>query len=153
MGALFSRKQKTWVPDHRKLDDLLTDEQRWKPRVDMTGWQIQNGITDRVSSQMIESKGTVEVDLSFNGLGDDEAEELARVIKQSKTIKRLILGNNHIHQKGAKAIADGMCQLPASQAPYLLWPRAINALGQSVSIVPLVDSFRSTSAHAGNRKG
>ena len=78
----------------------------------MTGWQIQNNLNDRVTSQMIESKGTVEVDLSFNGLGDDEAKELARVIKQSKTIKRLILANNHIHQDGAKAIAEGVRSLP-----------------------------------------
>jgi hypothetical protein len=28
MGALFSKKKKYWVPEHRKLDDLLEDPQR-----------------------------------------------------------------------------------------------------------------------------
>jgi len=31
MGALFSRRRGPWVPEHRKLDDLLDDEQRSVP--------------------------------------------------------------------------------------------------------------------------
>jgi len=73
----------------------------------MTGWQIQNTLNEKLTSEMIESKATVEINLSFNGLGDDECEELAKVIKQSKTIKRLVLENNHIHAKGAEALAAG----------------------------------------------
>jgi Ran GTPase-activating protein (RanGAP) involved in mRNA processing and transport len=103
----------------------------------MTGWQIQNNLNDRVTSQMIESKGTVEVDLSFNGLGDDEAEELARVIKQSKTIKRLILANNHIHQKGAKAIAEGVPSLPCvSQAKPPVIARSCHRVSAGASGPP-----------------
>lgn len=49
-------------------------------------------------------------DFALAPQGDDECEELARVIKQSKTIKRLILENNHIHAKGAQALASGMCR-------------------------------------------
>ena len=33
---------------------------------------------------------------------------LGQVIKNSKTIKRLILENNHIHARGAKALADAL---------------------------------------------
>lgn len=91
--------------------------------MDMTGWQIQSSLTDRFSSQMIESRGTVEVNLSFNGLGDDECDELAKVIKQSKTIKRLILENNHIHEKGAQALAQGEI-LERERAPARAHQRA-----------------------------
>eukprot|EP00802_Teleaulax_amphioxeia_P020658 Tamp_20952.p1 GENE.Tamp_20952~~Tamp_20952.p1 ORF type:complete len:281 (-),score=71.96 Tamp_20952:187-1029(-) len=107
MGALFSKKKKYWVPDHRKLEDLCDDPQRWKPVVDMTGWQIQNSLGEKLTTEMIEAKGTVEVNLSFNGLGDDECDMLAKVIKQSKVIKRLVLENNHIHAKGAESLAHG----------------------------------------------
>mmetsp|Transcript_4347 Transcript_4347/g.6403 ORF Transcript_4347/g.6403 Transcript_4347/m.6403 type:complete len:228 (+) Transcript_4347:96-779(+) len=119
MGALFSKKKLCWVPDHRKLEDLIDDSQRWKTAVDMTGWQIQSSLTDRFSSQMIESRGTVEVNLSFNGLGDDECDELAKVIKQSKTIKRLILENNHIHEKGAQALAQALTPETGKEDPHL----------------------------------
>ena len=80
---------------------------RWKPVVDMTGWQIQNSLGEKLTTEMIEAKGTVEVNLSFNGLGDDECDMLAKVIKQSKVIKRLVLENNHIHAKGAESLAQG----------------------------------------------
>ena len=73
----------------------------------MTGWQLQNAVTERLTSEMMESKGTVEINLSYNGIGDDECEALAAVIKRSKTIKRLVLSNNHIHARGAEALAAG----------------------------------------------
>jgi Ran GTPase-activating protein (RanGAP) involved in mRNA processing and transport len=73
----------------------------------MTGWQIQNSLTEKVAAEMIQSKGTVEINLSFNGLGDDECEQLANVIKNTKTIKRIILENNFIHAQGAQALANG----------------------------------------------
>ena len=73
--------------------------------VDLTGWQIQNSLSEKLATEMIEAKGTVEVNLSFNGLGDDECDLLAKVIKQSKFIKRLVLENNHIHEAGAASLA------------------------------------------------
>ena len=119
MGILFSKKSKVWVPDHRKLEDLLDDGQRWKATVDMTGWQIQNGLTEKVAEEMINAKGTVEVNLSFNGLGDDECEALEHVLKQSKTIKRLILDNNHIHKEGAIALARALTPENGKDDPAL----------------------------------
>ena len=101
MGALFSKKKKYWVPEHRKLEDKIEDLSKWKVVEDMTGWQVQNS-ADKIGEAMAKSKATAEVNLSYNGLGDDECEAIANAIKQTKTIKRIILANNHIHETGAE---------------------------------------------------
>lgn len=101
MGALFSKKKKYWVPEHRKMDDKLEDLSKWKAVEDMTGWQMQNS-AGKIGDAMGKTKGTAEVNLSYNGLGDDECEGLAIAIKQTRTIKRIILSNNHIHENGAQ---------------------------------------------------
>jgi hypothetical protein len=44
------------------------------------GWQIQNSLVDEFINVALEAAATTEVNLSFNGLGDDECEHLARVI-------------------------------------------------------------------------
>ena len=101
MGALFSKKKKFWVPEHRKMADKLEDLSKWKVVEDMTGWQVQNSAA-KIGEAMAKSRGTAEVNLSYNGLGDDECEALAVAIKQTRTIKRIILANNHIHELGAE---------------------------------------------------
>jgi hypothetical protein len=156
MGMLFSKKPQYWVPEHRKLNDLLEDPggPRWKTATDLTGWQLQNSLTASFADAVIATFATTEVNISFNGLGDDECEVIARVsvlwvnslldepsfvvsvppcaslgqrvcslchsclstewklawqvMKQSKTVKRLILENNHIHAKGAQYLAEAL---------------------------------------------
>jgi hypothetical protein len=47
MGFLFSKPKKYWVPEHRRLNDLLDEQQqRWQTKTDMTGWQIQNCLSE-----------------------------------------------------------------------------------------------------------
>eukprot|EP00960_Hanusia_phi_P047578 758472-Hanusia_phi.AAC.1 len=87
--------------------------------MDMTGWQLQNSLHDKLGDAMSSVKTTVEVNLSYNGIGDDECEQLARVIKQSKTVKRLILENNHIHMKGAQALAAALTPETGKDDPPL----------------------------------
>jgi hypothetical protein len=101
MGALFSKKRKYWVPDHRKMADKCEDLTRWKTVEDFTGWQVQNS-ADKLGEAIARCKATAEVNLSYNGLGDDECVPLAAAIKQTRTLKRLILANNHIHESGAQ---------------------------------------------------
>mmetsp|Transcript_10074 Transcript_10074/g.22974 ORF Transcript_10074/g.22974 Transcript_10074/m.22974 type:complete len:225 (-) Transcript_10074:2093-2767(-) len=119
MGIFWSKKKIYWVPPHRKLEDLLEDSSKWKQTMDMTGWQLQNSLHDKLGDAMSSVKTTVEVNLSYNGIGDDECEQLARVIKQSKTVKRLILENNHIHMKGAQALAAALTPETGKDDPPL----------------------------------
>lgn len=110
MGALFSKKKTYWVPEHRKMGDKLEDLSKWKVVEDMTGWQIQNSAS-KIGEAMAQSKATAEVNLSFNGLGDDECEAIAVAIKTTRTIKRIILSNNHIHETGAE-VRSSLAFLP-----------------------------------------
>mmetsp|Transcript_19186 Transcript_19186/g.29972 ORF Transcript_19186/g.29972 Transcript_19186/m.29972 type:complete len:224 (+) Transcript_19186:45-716(+) len=120
MGGIFSRRKKTyWVPAHRKLEDKLEDLGRWKSQEDWTGWQIQNSLTDKVGDVLSKAGATAQVDLSFNGLGDDEMKPLAKVIKSTHCIKRLILQNNHIHDSGAKILAAALTPEKGADDPLL----------------------------------
>ncbi len=119
MGGLFSKKKKYWVPDHRKMADKIEDITRWKAVEDFTGWQVQNSAA-KLGEAIAKSKTTAEVNLSYNGLGDDECESLAAAIKQTRTLKRLNLANNHIHESGAQVCVD---HLPCSQFIPDAWNR------------------------------
>mmetsp|Transcript_9000 Transcript_9000/g.17476 ORF Transcript_9000/g.17476 Transcript_9000/m.17476 type:complete len:223 (-) Transcript_9000:123-791(-) len=117
MGNLWSKKKTYWVPEHRKMEDNL-DPSTWKNVEDMTGWQMQNS-SDKIGEAMMKSRQTVEVNLSYNGLGDDECEQLGKAIKNTKTIKRLILANNHIHEEGAKKLARALSPEQGETDPML----------------------------------
>ena len=120
MGFLWSKPVKYWVPEDRKLKDLLDeDQQRWKTATDLTGWQIQNSLDNNFADSVLNTVATTEINLSFNGLGDDECEHLARIVKSSKIIKRLILENNHIHAAGAKALAEALNPEKGKEDPCL----------------------------------
>ena len=46
--------------------------------------------------------------LAFNGLGDKEMKEIAKGIKDNRTIKKLNLANNNIHEEGMTALAEAL---------------------------------------------
>ena len=52
---------------------------RWRTVTDFAGWQLQNSLNDKFADAVIQAFATTEVNLSFNGLGDDECQHLARV--------------------------------------------------------------------------
>uniref|UniRef100_A0A6U5CJY4 Uncharacterized protein n=1 Tax=Hemiselmis andersenii TaxID=464988 RepID=A0A6U5CJY4_HEMAN len=118
MGALFSKKKKYWVPEHRKMEDKLEDLSKWRAVEDMTGWQVQNSAA-KIGEAMAKTKATAEVNLSYNGLGDDECESMGVAIKQTRTLKRLILANNHIHEGGAQFLAQALTPEKGKSDPTL----------------------------------
>jgi len=128
MGALWSKKRKFWVPEHRKLVDKVEDMSRWKAVEDFTGWQLQNE-GNKMGEAIKRSKATAEVNLSYNGLGDDEMEKLAEAIKGNRTLKRLILANNHIHETGAKALAAALTPEKGKEDPSL---EELNLMNNSI---------------------
>ena len=119
MGIFFSKKKSYWVPEHSKMLDKIEDQSKWKPTEDMTGWQLQNSLADKLGDAIVNSKQTVEINLSFNGLGDDECQYLAKAIKDTRTIKRLILENNHIHPAGAIMLAEALTPGKGQDDPVL----------------------------------
>lgn len=58
--------------------------------------------------QDIRDGKVTQVDLSFKGIGDDEAQKIADAIKASKAVTSIVLRNNNISAKGAKHIADAV---------------------------------------------
>ena len=116
MGFLWSKPVKYWVPEDRKLKDLLDeDQQRWKTATDLTGWQIQNSLDNNFADSVLNTVATTEINLSFNGLGDDECEHLARIVKSSKIIKRLIL-ENRIPEREKERSPIGYCVTPSGKS-------------------------------------
>ena len=110
MGGLFSKKRTYWVPANKQLQNKVSlDPVAYKEREDFTGWQIQNDPTlQKLTQKFILCETLLELNLSFNGLGDDECAYLGQLIQQSKSLKRLILINNFIHAEGAQKLANGL---------------------------------------------
>jgi Ran GTPase-activating protein (RanGAP) involved in mRNA processing and transport len=106
MGNLFSRKRTYWVPVNRNIVNRIETVPDWSDRMDFSSMHIQN---DPMAKEMILKfnmcETLIEVNLSFNGLGDDECIPIAKSIRSSRTMRRLFLFNNHIHAKGAQALA------------------------------------------------
>lgn len=101
------------------MQDTIEEPSKWKPVQDMTGWQLQNSLGNKLGDAIVSSRQTAEINLSYNGLGDDECEYLAKAIKETRTIKRLILENNHIHTAGAKMLADALTPAKGQDDPFL----------------------------------
>ncbi len=107
MGSIFSKRRTHWVPVNRDLvhkkETVSTD---WSDKMDFSSMHIQN---DPMAKEMILNfnmcETLIEVNLSFNGLGDAECIPIAKSIINSRTMRRLFLFNNHIHAKGAQALA------------------------------------------------
>ncbi len=74
--------------------------------MDFSSMQIQN---DPMAKELVQKfnlcETLIEVNLSFNGLGDAECLAIAKAIRESRTIRRLFLFNNNIHAKGAQSLA------------------------------------------------
>ena len=120
MGALFSRKRVYWVPPNKKIADKITRVSDWKNSEDFCVWQMQN---DPKGAELILKfdvcENLVEVNLSFNGLGDEECSAIARALKGSRTLKRIDLSNNHIHSGGAQKIAESLTPKSGESDPSL----------------------------------
>jgi hypothetical protein len=81
--------------------------------MDFSSMQMQN---DPMAKEMVMKfnicETLIEVNLSFNGLGDAECIPIAKAIRDSRTMRRLYLFNNNIHAKGAQALAFAL--MPSS---------------------------------------
>jgi Ran GTPase-activating protein (RanGAP) involved in mRNA processing and transport len=109
MGNIFGRRKVYWVPANRRIADKIQRVSEWKNAEDFTGWQMQNdpkGLELILKFETCEN--LVEVNLSFNGLGDDECQAIARMLKGSMTLRRIDLSNNHIHTNGAQTLAEAL---------------------------------------------
>ena len=120
MGNLFGKKKIYWVPANRRIADKIQRVSDWKNLEDFTGWQMQNdpkGLELILKFEACEN--LVEANLSFNGLGDDECQAIAKALKGSKTLRRIDLSNNHIHAEGARKIADALTPKSGEKDPSL----------------------------------
>lgn len=117
--SITSNREHDWVANAGAAATLTHSTQQVE---DYTGWQIQNE-GNKLGEAIAHSKATAEVNLSYNGLGDEEMTSLACAIKTSKTLKRLILANNHIHETGAQVCARSSsvpaCRHTRRQTPLI----------------------------------
>ena len=120
MGNIFGRRKVYWVPANKNIADKVHKVSEWKNAEDFTGWQMQNdpkGLELILKFQACEN--LVEVNLSFNGLGDDECQAIAKTLKGSRTLRRLDLSNNHIHAKGAQVLSEALTPRTGEKDPSL----------------------------------
>jgi hypothetical protein len=120
MGNLFSKKKTYWVPANRQIAEKVQTIADWKNAEDFTGWQIQNdprGLEMILKFEICEN--LVEVNLSFNGLGDSECIAIAKAFKASRTLRRADLSNNHIHALGAQRISEALSPKSGEKDPTL----------------------------------
>ena len=67
---------------------------------------INKQVHASVLTKLVRDFTSLEIlDLSGNNIGDDGSKDIAIMIKENKTIKRLILENCHIGTKGLQRIA------------------------------------------------
>jgi hypothetical protein len=96
MGNLLgSSKKPVWVPVNEKLEDKVRDVDQWQISEDLTGWKVCN---DGIKfAPCVKGAKTASLNLSFNGLGDDQIAKIAPGLEGNKSIAKLILANNFIH--------------------------------------------------------
>ncbi len=120
MGNLFARRKTHWVPVNRVIAHRIETVADWTDKMDFSSMQIQN---DPMAKEMIMKfsmcETLIEVNLSFNGLGDAECIPIAKAIRESRTMRRLYHFNNNIHAKGAQALAFALMQGAGQGDPSL----------------------------------
>ncbi len=120
MGNIFSRRRTYWVPVNREIVQKIKTVSDWSDKVDLSSMHIQN---DPMAKEMVLKfnmcETLIEVNLSFNGLGDDECVMLGNAIRDSRTLRRLFLFNNHIHAKGAHELAFALMPNKGQDDPTL----------------------------------
>mmetsp|Transcript_12306 Transcript_12306/g.24365 ORF Transcript_12306/g.24365 Transcript_12306/m.24365 type:complete len:242 (+) Transcript_12306:260-985(+) len=123
MGGLFSKKKVVWVPESEKLEDLCSDPDLWQAQESFRGFKMCNdGMI--LTKAMAKCKTCGNLDLSYCGLGDKEAIEVAKAIAanfssnksdgdpKQGTYKKINLSNNSIHQEGIVAICNALSPPP-----------------------------------------
>lgn len=146
MGNLFSRKRLHWVPQNRKLIAKVNNLSNWNEKEDWTAFQIQNDpIGTELFMRLHIAENLVELNLGFNGIGDQACRKIASSIRLSKTMKRLILENNSIHSEGAGYLAEALIPSSGLAEPCLedlnLRNNTIGAQG-AVYFAPVLSSNR-----------
>ena len=117
---MFRKRKIYWVPANKRIADKIQRISDWKNLEDFSGWQMQNdpkGLELILKFEACEN--LVEVNLSFNGLGDDECQAIAKALKGSITLRRVDLSNNHIHAQGAQKLADALTPKSGEKDPSL----------------------------------
>mmetsp|Transcript_33023 Transcript_33023/g.83333 ORF Transcript_33023/g.83333 Transcript_33023/m.83333 type:complete len:242 (-) Transcript_33023:163-888(-) len=119
MGGLFSKKKVVWVPNSDKLEDLCADPDSWQAQESFRGFKMCNDATI-LTKAMAKCKTCGNLDLSYCGLGDREAIEVAKAIAanfngnktdgdpKQGTFKKINLANNSIHKDGIIAICEAL---------------------------------------------
>ena len=83
------------MPVNEKLEEKIRDPAQWQIQEDLSGWKVCNEGA-KLAPALKEAK-TSSVNLSFNGLGDDEAIKIAASLEGNKSIAKIQLANNFIH--------------------------------------------------------
>jgi Ran GTPase-activating protein (RanGAP) involved in mRNA processing and transport len=120
MGNLFAKPKTHWVPVNREIAQRIETVADWTDKTDFSSLQMQN---DLMAKEMVIKFSIcvtlIEVNLSFNGLGDVECIPIAKAIRESGTMRRLYLFNNNIHAKGAQALAFALMPRAGQGDPTL----------------------------------
>uniref|UniRef100_A0A6U4N9D1 Uncharacterized protein n=1 Tax=Hemiselmis andersenii TaxID=464988 RepID=A0A6U4N9D1_HEMAN len=123
MGGLFSKKKVVWVPDSEKLEDLCADPDSWQAQTSFRGFKMCNDAII-LTKAMAKCKTCGNLDLSYCGLGDKEAIEIAKALSanfngnktegdpKQGTYKKINLANNSIHREGIEAICKALTPPP-----------------------------------------
>ena len=83
------------MPVNEKLEEKVRDIEQWQISEDLTGWKVCN---DGVKlAPGVKGAKCASLNLSFNGLGDDEIAKIAPGLEGNKCIAKLVLANNFIH--------------------------------------------------------
>jgi len=122
--GIFGSKALVWVPENEKLKEKCEDAESWAAKESFVGWRVQND-GKMLMTAIGQCESCSNLDLSYNGLGDKEAEALGIALKKNYssnakpfagvagakifgTIVKLNLSNNHIHALGVQAITKAL---------------------------------------------
>ena len=87
--------ESVWVPVNEKLEDKIRDVAQWSLAEDFSGWKVCNDGAKLAPG--VKGASMSSINLSFNGLGDDEIAKIAPGLEGNKNIAKLNLANNFIH--------------------------------------------------------
>mmetsp|Transcript_95774 Transcript_95774/g.139897 ORF Transcript_95774/g.139897 Transcript_95774/m.139897 type:complete len:229 (+) Transcript_95774:139-825(+) len=113
----FGASKQCWVPVNEKLAEKISDVGTWNKEEDLTGWLTCNDAGKFACIGSCQSTGRLS--LAFNGIGDKEAEALAKGLKANTCINTLSLANNNIHSRGCKAICEALMPIGKNGGPQV----------------------------------